>query len=140
VRKILTTTLCVMLGSMGAALATEAPEEIVVKLEAQQDHDAKPQRGRASYYASSFHGRLMANGERFDRHSNSAASLTLPLGTQAEVRNLENGRVTVVTIEDRGPYVGGRVIDVSPYTAELLGMRVQGTAMVEVTPIGLPTS
>ena len=80
----------------------------------------------------------LANGERFDRNSNSAAHRTLPLGTRALVTNLETGRSEVVEIEDRGPHVRGRIIDVSPRTAERLGMREDGTAQVEVRPIEQP--
>ncbi|MCG7351277.1 MAG: septal ring lytic transglycosylase RlpA family protein [Roseomonas mucosa] len=95
----------------------------------------KVQRGPASYYADRFHGRKMANGERFDRDSNSAASRTLPLGTTVQVTNLQNGRTATVKIEDRGPYVGNRVIDLSPATAEALGMIDAGVVMVEVRPV-----
>lgn len=100
--------------------------------------EARSQRGKASYYGRKFNGRRMANGERFDPNSNSAAHRTLPLGTKAEVTNLENGRRETVEIEDRGPYVRDRVIDVSPRTAERLGMKEEGTAPVRVTPVEVP--
>jgi rare lipoprotein A len=96
------------------------------------------QRGRASYYGAKFNGRRMANGARYNPNSNVAAHRTLPLGTRAQVTNLENGRTTEVRVEDRGPYVGGRVIDLTPRSAEHLGMREQGTAPVEVRPIEVP--
>ena len=96
---------------------------------------AKPQRGRASFYANRFHGRRMANCRRFDRNSNMAASRSLPLGSRAQVRNLENGRTAIVSIQDRGPFTRGRVLDVSPSVATQLGMREQGTAMVEIVPL-----
>lgn len=96
------------------------------------------QRGRASYYGPEFNGRRMANGARFNPQSNVAAHRTLPLGTTAQVTNLENGRTTEVRIEDRGPYARGRVIDVTPRTAEQLGMKQQGVAPVEVRPIEVP--
>jgi rare lipoprotein A len=96
------------------------------------------QRGEASYYAPSLHGQRMANGERFDHESNSAAHRTLPLGTRARVTNLETGRTEIVEIEDRGPHARGRIIDVSPRTAERLGMREEGTARVEVQPLEVP--
>jgi len=99
---------------------------------------AKPQRGRASFYANRFHGRRMANGQRFDRNSNMAASRSLPLGSTARVRNLENGRTAVVSIQDRGPFTRGRVVDVRPQVAKELGMRQQGTAMVEIVPLTMP--
>ena len=95
------------------------------------------QRGRASFYdGERFEGRPMANGDRFDPQSNAAASKTLPLGTVADVTNREIGETRRVVIEDRGPYVQGRVIDVSPRTAEKLGMRHDGAAPVEVKPVG----
>ena len=99
---------------------------------------ARVQRGKASYYGREFNGRRMANGRRFDPRSNSAANRTLPLGTRARVTNLENGRRQTVTIEDRGPHVRGRVLDVSPRTAENLGMKERGTVPVEVVPVEVP--
>lgn len=94
-------------------------------------------RGHASYYhPENFTGRPMANGDRFDPGSNAAAHRTLPLGTVADVTNLRTGETRRVVIEDRGPYVGGRVLDVSPRTAEELGMRQEGVAPVEVRPVG----
>lgn len=103
-----------------------------------EDTSGRVQRGDASYYHPRFHGRRMANGERFDMHSDSAASRTLPLGTTAIVRNLETGQMAMVEIEDRGPYVDGRVLDVSPGTAEKLGMTHDGVAPVEIAPIYVP--
>lgn len=101
-------------------------------------HAAKPHRGQASYYGPQFAGRQMANGERFDPRSNSAAHRTLPFGTVAQVTNLRNGRTETVVIEDRGPYVRGRVIDVSPSTAARLGMREEGVVPVQVVPVEVP--
>jgi rare lipoprotein A len=130
---------CAWLIGADAALAAERRAET-----GQRGRDetaaaaAQAQRGEASYYAPGLHGRRMANGERFDRNSNSAAHRTLPLGTRARVTNLETGRSEVVEIEDRGPHVRGRIIDVSPRTAERLGMREEGTARVEVQPIERP--
>lgn len=97
------------------------------------------QQGKASYYGPQFNGRRMANGERFDPHSNVAAHRTLPLGTRARVTNLENGRSATVTVKDRGPYVRGRIIDVSPHVADRLGMKEDGVAPVQVQPIQVPT-
>jgi rare lipoprotein A len=94
-------------------------------------------RGQASFYdGDRFAGRPMANGDRFDPDSNSAAHRTLPLGTVAEVTNLRNGETRTVVIEDRGPYVGGRVIDVSPRIAQELQMVDEGVVPVEVRPVG----
>jgi rare lipoprotein A len=97
----------------------------------------RPHRGEASYYhPERFTGRPMANGDRFDPESNAAAHRTLPLGTIVEVTNLRTGATTTVVIEDRGPYARGRVLDVSPRSADELGMRHDGVAMVEVRPVG----
>lgn len=95
------------------------------------------QLGDASYYGPQFAGRTMANGRRFDPGSTSVAHRTLPFGTTVLVRNLENGRAVTATVEDRGPFVRGRIIDLSPRLAERLGMIVQGVVPVEVTPIEL---
>lgn len=96
------------------------------------------QRGEASYYGSEFNGRRTASGVRFDPGSDTAAHRTLPLGTVAEVTNLRTGESERVTIRDRGPFVRGRVIDVSPATARRLGMQRSGVAPVEVRPVSLP--
>lgn len=105
----------------------------------QQAQGRRPsQEGEASYYGSQFNGRPMANGERFNPNSNSAAHRSLPLGTTAQVTNLENGRTATVKVEDRGPYARNRVIDLSPRTADELGMKHAGHAPVRVTPIDVP--
>lgn len=88
--------------------------------------------GRASWYGSLFHGRRTANGERFDKDAVSAAHPTLPLPSYVRVTNLENNRSIVVRVNDRGPYHGGRLIDVSVRTAKLLGFYEQGLAHVRV--------
>jgi rare lipoprotein A len=99
--------------------------------------EVQRQTGKASYYAKFFAGRKMANGEPMRPESNNAASRTLPLGTTAIVTNLENGRSAEV--EDRGPYVNGRIIDVSPGTARELGMLEDGVVRVEVVPLSIPS-
>jgi rare lipoprotein A len=100
----------------------------------------RPQHGKASYYGKEFYGRKMADGTKMNPHSNIAASKTLPLGTVAEVTNLENGKSEVVEIRDRGPYVEGRVIDVTPKTAQELGFKEDGVVPVIVKPIQIPDS
>jgi rare lipoprotein A len=80
----------------------------------------------------------MANGKRLDPHKMIAASRTLPLGTTARVTNLRNGRSAEVRVEDRGPYVRGRVIDVTPQVAEILGMKEDGISPVEIRPLAVP--
>jgi rare lipoprotein A len=103
------------------------------------DLTAKKRLGKASFYAPMFAGRKMANGNRMNPHSNNAASKTLPLGTTAKVTNLETGRSAVVIIQDRGPYVPGRIVDLSPATAKEIGITPRkGVAMVVVAPIAVP--
>src|SRR5262249_24025376 len=86
------------------------------------DFTAKKRLGKASFYAKQFEGRPMADGTHMDPHGDNAASKTLPLGTKAKVTNLETGKSAVVTIQDRGPYVPGRVVDLSPHTARQIGI------------------
>jgi rare lipoprotein A len=101
----------------------------------------KPKRqvGKASIYAKKFAGRKMANGQRMDPADDNAASKVLPLGTRARVTNLANGKSAMVTIEDRGPHVPGRIVDLSPATAREIGLtHEQGVTRVEVVPVELP--
>lgn len=102
------------------------------------DRSGKPRKGKASYYSRKFSGKKMANGERLDPSSNDAASKALPLGTTAKVTNLETDQSAVVVVKDRGPYVPGRIIDVTPSTADKLGMKKDGVTPVEVQPLKLP--
>ena len=90
------------------------------------------QTGLASYYHDRFHGRTTASGETYDRDALTAAHRTLPFGTVVEVRNLENGRSVRVTVNDRGPFVEGRIIDVSRRAARELGFLDQGLVEVSV--------
>jgi rare lipoprotein A len=104
-----------------------------------EDHSGRKQVGKASVYAPRFQGRRMANGRAFDETSRAAASKSLPLGTVAKVTNLKNGRTAVVTVEDHGPYVNGRVVDVTNATARQLGInKRQGIAPVVVAPVAVP--
>lgn len=103
------------------------------------DFSAKKRMGKASFYANKFAGRKMADGTPMDPHGDNAASKTLPLGTTAKVTNLETGKSAVVTIQDRGPYVPGRIVDLSPDTAKEIGIsNRKGVALVEVAPIAVP--
>jgi rare lipoprotein A len=103
------------------------------------DVSGKKRIGKASFYASRFGGRTMADGNRMSLKGNNAASKTLPLGTTAKVTNLETGQSAVVTIQDRGPYVNGRIVDLSPVTAQQIGItRNKGIAKVVVAPIAVP--
>ena len=92
--------------------------------------------GLASWYGDDFHGRYTANGEIFDMESISAAHPTLPLPSYVRVTNLANRKSLVVRINDRGPFVGDRVIDLSVRTAKLLGFHGQGVAKVKVEYVG----
>ena len=88
--------------------------------------------GLASWYGDDFHGRQTANGEVFDLAGISAAHPTLPLPCYVRVTNLQNGRSLIVRVNDRGPYHGNRIIDVSVRAAQLLGFHARGTAWVRV--------
>lgn len=90
------------------------------------------ERGIASWYGEAFHGRPTANGEVFDRHLISAAHTTIPLPSMVEVTNLENGRRMVIRVNDRGPFHGNRIIDLSEAAARELGFHKQGLAEVRV--------
>ena len=102
------------------------------------DRTGKTRKGKVSYYGHQFYSKKMADGTPMDPQSNAAASKTLPLGTKARVTNLKNGSSAVVEIRDRGPYVQNRIVDVSPKTADQLGLKKDGTAPVEVKPVEVP--
>jgi rare lipoprotein A len=95
-------------------------------------NETTKQQGEASYYAGWFHGRKTASGERFDMRDLTAAHRKLPFGTQVRVTNLDNGREIVVRINDRGPYVGDRVIDLSYGAARKLEMVDAGVVPVDI--------
>jgi rare lipoprotein A len=92
--------------------------------------------GLASWYGNDFHGRLTANGEVFDMASLTAAHPTLPMPSYARVTNLRNGKSLIVRVNDRGPYHGNRLIDVSNKAAELLEFKGNGVAKVRVEYVG----
>jgi rare lipoprotein A len=116
--------------------ATAQPEPVVAN--PKLDRSGKTRKGKASYYAPQFSGKKMANGKPLNLREKVAASKTLPLGTVAKVTNLETGKSEVVTIEDRGPYVEGRIVDVSPSTAASIGLKKDGVAPVAVKPLAVP--
>ncbi len=93
---------------------------------------AKTISGPASWYGGKFHGRTTANGERYDMNEMTAAHRSLPFGTQVRVTNERNGRSVVVRINDRGPFVGNRVIDLSRGAAAAVGMVRSGVAPVRI--------
>jgi rare lipoprotein A len=92
-------------------------------------------KGTASWYGKKFHGRRTANGERFDMYALTAAHRTLPFGSIVQVTDLENGGSVKVRINDRGPFTGGRIIDLSYAAAKKLRMVDRGVAQVKVTLI-----
>jgi rare lipoprotein A len=93
------------------------------------------QRGLASWYGKDFHGRKTSNGEVYNMYAMTAAHKTLPLGTRVRVKNLSNGKSAVVRINDRGPFVRGRIIDLSYAAAGRLGVVGPGTAPVEIVAL-----
>ena len=115
----------------------EAPRRVTGP--AKPDFSARERRGNASYYARQFFGKPMANGAPMNPRGNNAASRTLPLGTVAKVTNLATGKSAIIKIEDRGPYVKGRIVDLSPSTAHKIGItRRIGVAKVVVAPMAVP--
>jgi len=98
------------------------------------------QRGIASWYGKDFHGKKTSNGEIYDMYAVTAAHKTLPLGTYVRVHNLENNRKIDVRINDRGPFVRGRIIDLSYTAAKDIGIVGPGTARVEIFSLGTPAT
>jgi len=92
--------------------------------------------GKASFYANDFHGRTTANGETFNMNQLTAAHPSLPFGTWVRVTNMRTGKDVVVRINDRGPFVKGRIIDLSIGAAKELGILKSGTAQVKLETIG----
>jgi rare lipoprotein A len=103
------------------------------------DLSARERLGWASYYGRQFYGKAMADGTRMNPRGSNAASRTLPLGTVAKVTNVATGKSAIVKIEDRGPYIKGRLVDLSPATARTIGITpFIGVAKVVVAPIAVP--
>jgi rare lipoprotein A len=94
------------------------------------------QKGKASWYGKKFHGKKTSSGEIYNMHAMTAAHKTLPLGTYVRVHNLENGKSIEVRINDRGPFVRGRIIDLSYTGATKLDIVGPGTAPVEIVALG----
>jgi rare lipoprotein A len=139
--------LAFMIASLGAAQgpniseATPAPSSSVQKrFEVRpQAEKAKPyQVGTASWYGENFHGKPTASGELYDMYDMTAAHLTLPMGSYVRVTNLRNGRSVVVRVNDRGPIVPGRIIDVSYGAAQALQFRAKGLQRVRLDLVSRP--
>ncbi|MEM7244322.1 MAG: septal ring lytic transglycosylase RlpA family protein [Acidobacteriota bacterium] len=94
--------------------------------------------GKASWYGGKFHGRQTASGEVYDKNGLSAAHQFLPFGTELLVTNLDNGRSLVLKVNDRGPFVGNRILDCSEAAAEALGYRLAGLANVRLEILDSP--
>ncbi len=136
-----TAMLALLLGCFGCStvhppvnLELAPPKEIRTSA-APQAPPVSRQIGTASFYGDGFHGHETASGEVFDQEAMTAAHRTLAFGTRVRVTNLENGASVVVTINDRGPYVPGRSIDLSLGAARALGFVEEGTARVRMRPL-----
>jgi rare lipoprotein A len=137
-----------LVASLGAAQgpniseAAPAPKSPVrSKTQALKANKHKPfQVGTASWYGENFQGKPTASGEPYEMHDMTAAHLTLPLGTYVKVTNLRNGRAVVVRVNDRGPIVPGRIIDVSYGAAQALQFRHKGLQRVRLDLVNLPQS
>lgn len=134
-------------GSMGASpwhtklASNSTPETTPATLEAAsapKPHVKFYQIGTASWYGSYFQGRPTASGEDFNMYDLSAAHLKLPLGTYVRVTNLSNHRAVIVKVNDRGPYVAGRVIDLSYAAARSIGMSRKGLQRVRIDIVQQP--
>jgi rare lipoprotein A len=110
------------------------PAEKETKIEKRETREV--QQGIASWYGKDFHGRQTSSGEVYDMYQLTCAHQTLPLGTMVMVTNLENGKSVELKVNDRGPFVKGRIIDVSYAAAKMLDMAEKGTAPVKVEVFG----
>ena len=99
-------------------------------------HEGFVQTGISSWYGKDFHGKKTSNGETYDMNAMTAAHKTLPLGVFIKVKNTDNGRETVVRVNDRGPFVKGRILDLSYAAAKKLGVDVAGTAPIRIEALG----
>jgi rare lipoprotein A len=98
-----------------------------------------PQYGHASWYGGKFHGRKTASGERFNKNSFTGAHKQLPFDTVIRVTNLRNGKDVYVRINDRGPFVSGRIVDISRAAAEAIGFNGRGVIRVKIEVATLPS-
>lgn len=126
-------------GAVGAAIITPLQSQAISYMEGQykpktqmDNFNTLAYSGEASWYGPGFYGNLTANGEVYRPGTMTAAHRYLPFGTRVRVTNLNNGRSAVVRINDRGPYVGGRVIDLSEGAASVLGVKSSGVAPVRL--------
>jgi rare lipoprotein A len=120
----------------GGVYRVGAPYVVAGRTYVPQDDPNYQATGLASWYGDDFHGRMTANGEVFDLNAITAAHPTLPMPSYVRVTNLANGRSIIVRVNDRGPFHGNRIIDVSVKTAQLLGFQANGVAWVRVEYVG----
>lgn len=120
----------------GGTFRVGKPYTVAGRMYVPQDNPNYRAEGLASWYGDDFHGRLTANGEVFDMTSITAAHPTMPMPSYARVTNVSNGKSLIVRVNDRGPYHGNRVIDVSNRAAKLLEFDGKGTARVRVEYVG----
>lgn len=128
-------TACGLFDSGGGGTGTRGTKTYTVRGKTYRPYltaDGYREVGVASWYGKDFHGRKTANGERYNMYAMTAAHKLLPLGTKVRVTHLGNGRSIVVRVNDRGPFVGNRIIDLSYGGAQKLGMLGTGTARVRV--------
>jgi len=141
--------LAFLIASLGAAQgpniseATPAPSSSVQTKSEVRKQAGKPQPyqvGTASWYGQNFHGKPTASGERYDMYDMTAAHLTLPMGSYVRVTNLRNGRAVVVRVNDRGPIVPGRIIDLSYGAAQALQFKARGLQRVRLDLVNNPSN
>lgn len=120
----------------GGSYKLGSPYKVAGRWYVPRDEPGYDRQGTGSWYGADFHGRKTANGEIFDKSALTAAHPTLPLPSYAYVTNLRNGRTVLVRVNDRGPYVAGRIIDLSHASARALGYDGQGHAPVRVRYAG----
>lgn len=129
---IVALTIAALVCGNGAARETPGPFAYAVPPHSVLEHAVFTQSGNGSWYGRWHHGRKTASGDRFNMYQMTAAHRTLPLGTIVRVTNPSNGKMVKVKINDRGPYYGGRVIDLSAAAARALGMSRKGTARLRI--------
>lgn len=130
---------CALMQERPNALGTPPPVANVVRPSPPKiDQPQKMEIGHASWYGANFHGKKTASGVTFDQAEFTAAHRNLPLGSRVRVTNLENERFVEVEINDRGPFVPGRIIDLSRAAARALGMLEDGVTRVRVELLSLP--
>jgi rare lipoprotein A len=129
-RKLVTTAGLCVVAAFAAGPATALPLPAKAALRARLGMDVG--RGQASYYGPGLYGKRTASGERFDRKAMTAAHRTLPFGTRVRVQNLRTGRSVVVRVNDRGPFVGDRIIDLSEAAGRVIGLSSTGSGTAPV--------